>query len=213
MSFRDRIVEKLAGGRIMRAVDIREAAACHPVHLTRLIDEGIIHRFGGGYRLADPSLTLPDETLVSLAIRFPDGVLGLMGAARHWGMTDIPNDSVPATIFVSEGASPSTGIDVKVVRKSRPVTLTVGVATVELALELTLSVTDPSRTVADLFACRAGSSERGAAQEALAILVRDHGNEAAAKSVEYARSLGRARGELETAVEVVGEVGKWNAPR
>ena len=210
---RSRIIRLLSDGRIMRARDLRRDAACDGTAIARLVEDGSIHRYGGGYRMSNPSAVLPDEMLASVALRFPRGVLALMGAARHWGLTDIPSGSADPTVYVSRGTPFSNTIGVRVVRKSDPATLEIGVSTVPVFPGRDARVTDPSRTVADLFACGGNTVERGAAQEALAILMRDRGRDAASLAVEYARMLGRTEGTLEIAVEAMEEALTWNAMR
>jgi hypothetical protein len=103
------------------------------------------------------------------------------------------------------------GTGIRVVRWRDPAAFTVGVERREFAAGHSLLVTDPARTVVDLFWPLSGATE-GGAREALARLYRTGGDEAMNLCTTYANSFRPARREAVTAaVETLRETVKWTA--
>lgn len=130
-----------------------ETIAAHGVHnrtLTDLVREGFLERpVRGVYVLAEPfgDADLVRASILRLAV--PEGVICLRGAARLHGMHD--NDTPVWTIAVGHKRPVRVPERVKVVRWSNPNYLTEGVVECEGVAGITFRVTDPARTVADMF--------------------------------------------------------------
>lgn len=130
-----------------------ETIAAHGVHnrtLTDLIREGFLERpVRGVYVLAEPfgDADLVKATVIRLAC--PESVICLRGAARLHGMHD--NDTPIWTVAVGHKRPVRVPERVRVVRWSNPRFFTEGVVECEGEAGITFRVTDPARTVADMF--------------------------------------------------------------
>lgn len=148
---------KLADGAkdLMRWLKVAtaETIAAHGVHnrtLTDLVREGFLERpVRGVYVLAEP---FRDADLVKasiLRLACPEGVICLRGAARLHGMHD--NDTPIWAVAVGHKRPVRVPERVRVVRWSNPKFFTEGVVECEGVAGVTFRVTDPARTVADMF--------------------------------------------------------------
>jgi hypothetical protein len=130
-----------------------ETIATHGVPgriLTDLVRQGFLERpVRGVYMLAEPfgDADLVKATVIRMAC--PEGVICLRGAARLHGMHD--NDTPTWTVAVRHLAPVRVPERVRVVRWSDPRFFTEGVEEYEGMAGTTLKVTDPARTVADMF--------------------------------------------------------------
>lgn len=130
-----------------------ETIAAHGVHnrtLTDLVREGGLERpVRGVYVLAEPfgEADLVRASILRLAV--PEGVICLRGAARLHGMHD--NDTPVWTVAVGHKRPVRVPERTRVVRWSNPRFMTEGVVECEGVAGITFRVTDPARTVADMF--------------------------------------------------------------
>lgn len=148
---------KLADGAkdLMRWLKVAtaETIAAHGVHnrtLTDLVREGFLERpVRGVYVLAEPfgDADLVKASILRLAV--PEGVICLRGAARLHGMHD--NDTPTWAVAVGHKRPVRVPERVRVVRWSNPKFFTEGVVECEGVAGVTFRVTDPARTVADMF--------------------------------------------------------------
>lgn len=188
-----------AGRDLMRWLKLAtaETIAAHGVHnrtLTDLVREGFLERpVRGVYMLAEPfgDHDLVKATIIRLAC--PEGVICLRGAARLHGMHD--NDTPIWMVAVRHLAPVRVPERVKVVRWSDPRFFTEGVEEYEGMAGVNLRVTDPARTVADMFRREHHRDKGGGrattlaeAQDTLAEFVRGRGS--LPEISRYARVLG-----------------------
>lgn len=174
-----------------------ETIAAHGIPgriLTDLVREGFLERpVRGVYMLAEPfgDPDIVKATLIRLAC--PEGVICLRGAARLHGMHD--NDTPTWMVAVRHKGPIRVPDRVKVVRWSDPRFFTEGVVEYEGMAGVNLWVTDPARTVADMFRREHHRDKGGGrattlaeAQDTLAEYVRGRGS--LPEVSRYARSLG-----------------------
>jgi predicted transcriptional regulator of viral defense system len=145
------VLDLVAKKGLVRPSDLKDLGV-HRMVLTRLVAEGLLERINRGvYRLADAEpLGAPD--LVLVATRVPAGVLGLVTALSHYGLTDeIPKridvlllrstpppriEYPPLRLFWASKASHQQGVEV-------------------LDLDgVEVRMTSPAKTVADCFKYR-----------------------------------------------------------
>lgn len=130
-----------------------ETIAAHGVPgriLTDLVREGFLERpVRGVYMLGEPfgEADLVRATIIHMAC--PEGVICLRGAARLHGMHD--NDTPIWTVAVRHTRPVRVPERTRVVRWSDPRFFSEGVAEYEGLGGVALRVTDPARTVADMF--------------------------------------------------------------
>lgn len=174
-----------------------ETISAHGVHnrtLTDLVREGFLERpVRGVYVLAEP---FGDADLVKasiLQLACPEGVICLRGAARLHGMHD--NDTPVWTVAVGHKRPVRVPDRTRVVRWSDPRFFNEGVAEYEGLGGVALRVTDPARTVADMFRHEHHRDHGGGrattlveAQDTLAAFVSGGGN--LSEAGRYARALG-----------------------
>lgn len=176
-----------------------ETIAAHGIPgriLTDLVREGFLERpVRGVYVLAEPfgDPDLVKATIIRLAC--PEGVICLRGAARLHGMHD--NDTPTWTVAVRHKGPVRVPDRVRVVRWTDPRFFTEGVVEYEGMAGVTLRLTDPARTVADMFRREHHRDKGGGkattlaeAQDTLAEYVRGRGS--LPEVSRYARILGFA---------------------
>ncbi len=145
------VLELAARKGLLRAADVR-ALGVHGMVLTRLVAQGLLERVDRGvYRLADAEpLGAPD--LVLVAVRVPAGVLGLVTALSHHGLTD----EIPKAVDVLlPRGTPPPRIDYPPLRLfwASKATHRHGVELLELD-GVEVRMTSPAKTVADCFKYR-----------------------------------------------------------
>jgi hypothetical protein len=130
-----------------------ETIAAHGVPgriLTDLVRQGFLERpVRGVYTLAEPfgDFDLQKASIICLAC--PEGVICLRGATRLHGMHD--NDTPVWTVAVRHTRPVRVPERTRVVRWSDPSFFAEGVEEYEGIAGVTLRVTNPARTVADMF--------------------------------------------------------------
>jgi hypothetical protein len=206
MASKDRILAVLAGGRILGAADLCREADCHRSQILRQVDV-TISAFGGGYCLPEVEnrLLMRDQE-VKIARRFPGAVLCLTAAARHWKLTTTTAESSGWT-FLVRNSNPHTADGTTFIRTTRSRFLTVGVDDDEILPGLVLRMTNPARTVCDIFSSRSANINAVPDDEAFEILenyMREVGPvDAAARLTEISVQLGRKTTELSAAIEAM----------
>lgn len=210
VSPRERIISALSDGRIWRPSELCEAASCHRQQVARLIAEGVVARFAGGYCLGEVTTDLLHrEADIVLAARYPEGALCLTGAARRWDMAEggVAKDCV----LVPIGSAHSAPSGETVIRTSNRALLALGVTEERLA-GVTVRTTSPERTLCDIFSPRM-RGEPQVRTAALVGFVRNHGGEALDGALMLQARLSVAVGrpycpDLDTAVQTLRETAR-----
>jgi hypothetical protein len=217
MTTTDRIVGALKGGRIMKYSDLCAAACCKTIELSRVLGmkDSPIEPFAGGFRLAGPQAPDTDEAYAELALRYPEGVLCLIGAARWWDMTDFTRDQMKDSVLLPFTAGGNRGdkfSSVKIIRTRNPQLLTEEVIRCEIAPELFLRVTTAERTICDLFAADE-SKIKGVEALSRWLSAADDVDSACSALLLTAANLGRSVEEIDFAVQTVKGASTWNENR
>jgi Predicted transcriptional regulator len=172
MGHRERVLEMLAGGHLLRSRDFALENIPRVVLKRMLAAEELEQPQRGVYRLAGE--TCEDETRMKaaeLAGRYPSGLLCLMSALRFHGMTDDMNSQW--TLAVRRTSPVASAAWVKVIRWTSEDFHTVGVVTEQIA-GVNVRITSPERTVADVMRRTNGCSDE-IAFKAFAAYLRDGG--------------------------------------
>ncbi|MDF1800318.1 MAG: type IV toxin-antitoxin system AbiEi family antitoxin domain-containing protein [Planctomycetota bacterium] len=145
------VLELVARKGLVRPSDL-DVLGVHRMVLTRLVAKGLLERIDRGvYRLADAEpLGAPDLALI--ATRVPAGVLGLVTALSHHGLTD----QIPKWVDVILARStPSPRIEYPPLRLfwASEAAHSQGVETFNLD-GVEVRMTSPAKTVADCFKYR-----------------------------------------------------------
>lgn len=124
----------------------------HPRTLYELRDRGEIERLGRGlYRLASaPPLTSPD--LVTVALRVPLGVVCLISALSHHGLTTQIPHAIDVALPSHAQAPRMEGIPLRIFWYSKP-SYSAGVETCTID-RVPVKVYSPEKTIADCFKYR-----------------------------------------------------------
>jgi len=124
----------------------------HPRTLYALRDSGEIERVGRGlYRLATaPPLTSPD--LVPIAVRIPHGVVCLISALAHHGLTTQIPHAIDLALPSHSQVPKIDGIPLRVFWYSEP-SFSTGVETVRID-RVAVRIYSPEKTIADCFKYR-----------------------------------------------------------
>ncbi len=207
MTAKERILAVLADGRVLSAAELCGEADCHRVQIARQVQATTISAFGGGFCLPETEHRLfMREHEVKIARRFPGAVLCLTGAARHWGLTTTTSEAAGWSFLVGSGSQHAADFTT-FIRTKRERFLHIGVIDEEIAPGLVLRLTDPARTVCDIFASRSGSKNAVSAEEAFEVLetyMLDVGPvDAAGNLIEMSMQLGRKTTELSAAIEAM----------
>lgn len=137
-------------GMLRTSVAIR--LGIHPRTLYALRDAGEIERVGRGlYRLSNaPPLTSPD--LVPIAIRSPRGVICLISALAHHGLTTQVPHAVDLALPSHAKAPTLDGVPLRIFWYSEPsFSAGIEVATID---QVAVRVYSPEKTIADCFKYR-----------------------------------------------------------
>lgn len=192
----DRLRE--AVGPTFRATEAVEAGI-HWRDLYRLRDEGeIIELSRGLYRFADAE-ALSGLDLLAVCRRVPHGMICLTSALAYWDLTD----EIPRRVHlaVPRGSwRPKIDYPPTIVHVFAAETFDLGRHTVELAPGETISISDPERTLVDMFRFRHRLGE-DLAQAALRQYLRRSGAKPA-RVAELADKL-RVAGPVRQALEIL----------
>ena len=185
---------------VLRPRDLRRAGIPNVI-VTRLLERGLVRRMVSptdgttllGYSLSDGP-TGPEDVhrvrLAEISVMHPAGVLCYHSALRFHGFTDDFESDMQ--VAVRPGASRRTSLPhLKVVYWHVEQMFTLGVVR-ETLDGVPCRVTDPYRTVADLFGPH-GADHAGERTAAMAALVAGHGEGSLAKAAGYASALGWGR--------------------
>ena len=156
MTYRDRVLEMMAGGDIVRSRDF-DLAGIPRVVLKRMIAAGELDQPERGvYRLQNQVEDARKMKGAEISKRHPYGILCLMSALRWHGMTDDMHSEW--TVAVRRTSPIAAAPWVRIVRWSAEAFHEVGVDTETLA-GVGVKVTDPARTVADVMRRANGMSD------------------------------------------------------
>lgn len=142
-------LDLLRDGKLLRLRDFARHGV-QSMTLTTLCESGAVTRVGRGmYRLAEAEET-PDIDLAELAARVPDSVLCLISAAfRHGLTTAIPNEAW--VLIPARSRRPTfTWPPARFLKSRTEAAFTLGVDRFAVA-GVPVSITNPARTVVDLF--------------------------------------------------------------
>jgi Predicted transcriptional regulator len=171
MSHKERVLEMMAGGDIFRSRDF-DLAGIPRVVLKRMVAAGELEQPERGvYRMHGRNADETKMKAAEIAIRHPYGILCLMSAMRLHGMTDDMNSEW--TVAVRRTSPVATAPWVRVVRWTLDDFHEVGVTSEEIA-GVTVKLTDPARTVADVLRRANGLSDE-VAFKAFAAFLRNGG--------------------------------------
>lgn len=148
----DRALRLARDRGIARARDFREAGV-PLVYLKRLTDQGkLIQLSRGLYQLPDLAGTESEHNLAEAARAVPNGIICLMSALRHHGLTTQLPQNVWLALPNKARAPKSPSIPLTIVRLTEP-SLSAGI---EHALieGVTVPIYGPAKTVADCFKFR-----------------------------------------------------------
>ncbi len=136
------------------AIQTLKAAGVAPETMRRLVESGLAERPAAGHYALTGRIDIMDVDWVAFALQVPEGVIGLLSAAVHHGMTqELPlylQAFAPRTRggrFVLGGDS---GAAVDLVNSRNPLYLAEGVDTVTKS-GTDIRVTSKERTLLDLF--------------------------------------------------------------
>ena len=201
----ERALEILKERGVLRPRELRREGITNAV-VARLMERGLIQRVvsGGqddlllGYALAgEPAgpVDADQDRLADIAVRHPSGVLCLQSAMRFHGFTDEYQDDLH--VAVRPGASRRTSLKgLKVIYWHKPEAFVTGVVARSLG-GVPCRITDPARTVADLFSPGRGSRAGGDRMQALALLAERHGVGEVRAALAHATALGWGKSMLD----------------
>jgi hypothetical protein len=213
----DRILNLLSGGRVATRAELGRSGFSQAV-IHRMLDAGVLERTGtSGLRIAGWA---EEDPWGSMAARWGHtGVICFHSAARLHGLTDLTPDQFPVRA-ADDGAGPSgkhfvalppgyswrTGNLIEIVRWPEGPLFATGVRWEQFG-QYRMRVTDPARTVCDMFSSRCPVSENGQ-YEALGRLLDSDGDDGAALVTRYASALG-LDGQVEAAVAAAKAARTW----
>lgn len=195
MTHTDTLLHLLADGRVHRQAEIA-AAGVPSVVVKRAVERGVIARVESflddiviGYALPDIEVNTTEARLAAVAVRHPSAVLCLQTCLRLYDLTTKTAEAWTAAIPPS--ANRRTKVSgVRLIQWADPKMFEVGVET-RLVLDQPIRITDPCRTVLDLFR-PAHDWSMDEAYNALTTVVvtRGGGVEAIDRIFQYAAALG-----------------------
>ncbi len=145
---RDLAFKTFEGRSMMRLSDLR-AAGVTSVTLRRMQDSGEIVKLGRGvYQIADADYTA-EHSLAEAALRVPNGVVCLVSALAHHGLTDLMPSKVWVAIGHKAWTPTASSPPLRIVRFADSL-LTDGVDTVVIA-DVGVRIFGVAKTIADSF--------------------------------------------------------------
>lgn len=155
MKHREKILQLLEDGRLIRAAEIRNLGI-PTIVLTRMVKNGELECVERGvYRSAQLA---GDETalrIAEIASRYPRALLCLISAARHHGLTDDLHSEWSIAIPTLSNLQIIPGV--RLHRWLSPLAYETGVETIRIA-GVEVRMTTPARTVADMIRRRNGQA-------------------------------------------------------
>lgn len=147
--------------------DLRNAGVS-PETLRRMVDAGEVERPAAGHYALTGKISVMDLDWVAFALQVPDGVVGLLTAAVHHGMTQELPAYMQAFVSRSRSGKLRLGGDsqaiVDVVTSRSALYLTEGIETVDRS-GTAVKVTTKERTLVDLFLFSSFNSRRRIPEE------------------------------------------------
>jgi predicted transcriptional regulator of viral defense system len=148
---RDRILQHLASHNVARLSELKALGATATA-VARLARSGAIVRLGRGlYQRADAPLD-QHQRLIEVAKRVPKGVICLTSALAYWDLTD----HIPRKTWVAIGPKDwRPRLDAPPIRFVRFADAAGGAGIRTVAIQgVPIRITDPARTIVDLFRYR-----------------------------------------------------------
>ena len=211
MTQRDDIRAMLRDGRCSSRITLSRAGFSSTI-VGRMLIDGELERVGNrGIRLP---IWADRDPIGSLSAAFGGrGIICLFAAARVYDLTDVPSSLVPDSIAVPPGIyHGDRGTGARIIRWTDELRFSVGVINHLTPAGIQVSITDPARTVFDLFWSQSGAAEGGAI-ESLARLYQSSGDDALNLCHSYALKLVPSRARIvSSAIQAVRESAKWISP-
>ena len=212
-TMRERLLAALGGGRILRYRDLRDLSVV-PNVLAKLAQDGTVTRQGDGYRLARFQDASP---LQLIAARYPKGVLCLLTAQLHHGLTEATEShyqvAIPRTAARRGERMPIDGIsDLRLGSWRLRAFYEVGIEQIDVGGGTKMACTDRWRTAADMWRPR-HFVDAEQAENALGIIAREDGRVGLNKVITYAADLGFAEDVLPHVQAMASLVEKMGKPK
>jgi hypothetical protein len=188
MTYRDKVLQHLADGRIVRSRVLTDMGIPRQV-VFHMVTNGELRKIGIGYQVAhmEPSQTAANETpylssLMDIGLRYGQaGLLCLWSALRIHELTEETEFNEPECVAIPRGKNArehgtrDVGLPaIRIIQWSDPKMFEIGIYHHEITPGLSIHCTDPVRTVLDLYApIRSGIPEEVAAEALLRLVARD----------------------------------------